>query len=1061
MLNPGIKELQISRQKLLDGLAANRGFEDGLYESAKNLYAQQCHFIYELLQNAGDAKATMVEFLLTEDALEFRHNGEKRFDIDDVDSITNYHHSTKKDSDAVGKFGMGFKAVFHYTTTPEIHSGDFHFRIDRMFFPATDGVRTDEKLDGWTKFHFPFKHSERTTEEIFHEVKAGLKDIGSDTLLFLKQINQIECLFEDESYLKISKDEEDHLVRISRTDSLYGRTDTSYYLKFYRSLPAIVNGKRIEVALAYGLVPRRELEGSDPIEFLSTDRFKIAPIDGRVYIYFPAQLEVSHLKFHIHGSFASPITRESLSSCKGNEDLLKEVADLAVESLSFLRDKGFLTVDSLAVFPNPTDNLTPRYCPIRDELVKAFNSRNLTPTKAGSFKPASDLIRSENRLSDLFTDEDMAAIYENYRAPVWVKAPSMLHSREDAFLSSLDLETFGNSDLLTLARNDGKNSDNFVKLVCGFSDDKLVEVYKKIADASSRGLVTYKGCYRPIFRTVEGSHETPECLYFDAGVSSGGSLCFLKKIYKDTDSRLIAFLSECGVKTYSVENVIKDLVAKQTRLIQRGQLEGAALDEAVKLHLVIVRLLITAFCKNPMVQTQFVDFKWLCRTADGTELFNTADKVLLDSPYAQTGVSAIRHAFPSGCMLSERYAFLLSKPDLEVFKSLLGKYAFIRDLRERYIEQSGYISLWGHPCYLDLKLPDRCKQRDPRYWDCDIEGIKGLVGQKSDVISAKIWSLLMRLKDGSYFRNPFKAVCRHSGSCTRESDSLLVCHLRTLPWLKDKVGNWKKPEDVSFETLHEMYRPRDMCLALEKIGFGRKAAVVKREEIEKRRVQDEVVRELGATSKDEILEALDVMRAAAKEGIDVRALIAKRRMVAEMPESASGNAERRRDRVVDIYADAELQSRELRERSVKTSRSLAPEAREMLIGYYTDDHREMRCQLCRNPMPFSKRDGEAYFECFQLFRDMKKETKEHYLALCPTCAAMYDEWVRKHEKNSICLRDAIRSRQVSNGKGSVSLQLPDCGTPSCTKPPTSGMSLYFGAKHFIDLQTVLGQEEEV
>ena len=92
---------------------------------------------------------------------------------------------------------------------------------------------------------------------------------------------------------------------------------------------------------------------------------------------------------------------------------------------------------------------------------------------------------------------------------------------------------------------------------------------------------------------------------------------------------------------------------------------------------------------------------------------------------------------------------------------------------------------------------------------------------------------------------------------------------------------------------------------------------------------------------------------------------------------------------------------------------------------------------------------------------MKKETKEHYLALCPTCAAMYDEWVRKHEKNSICLRDAIRSRQVSNGKGSVSLQLPDCGTPSCTKPPTSGMSLYFGAKHFIDLQTVLGQEEEV
>jgi len=144
-INPGVAEIQAKRRKLLDGLDANEGFEKGLHDSAIDQYAGKCHFIYELLQNAGDAGATEVEFTLSSDSLEFRHNGTRLFRIEDVSSITNYHQSTKKgeDYEAVGKFGMGFKSVFFYTTAPEIHSGDFHFRIERMFYPATDGARAD------------------------------------------------------------------------------------------------------------------------------------------------------------------------------------------------------------------------------------------------------------------------------------------------------------------------------------------------------------------------------------------------------------------------------------------------------------------------------------------------------------------------------------------------------------------------------------------------------------------------------------------------------------------------------------------------------------------------------------------------------------------------------------------------------------------------------------------------------------------------------------------------------------------------------------------------------
>ena len=46
-------------------------------------YCDSAHFIYELLQNADDAKATEVEMVLTEDRFIFTHNGKVRFTISD------------------------------------------------------------------------------------------------------------------------------------------------------------------------------------------------------------------------------------------------------------------------------------------------------------------------------------------------------------------------------------------------------------------------------------------------------------------------------------------------------------------------------------------------------------------------------------------------------------------------------------------------------------------------------------------------------------------------------------------------------------------------------------------------------------------------------------------------------------------------------------------------------------------------------------------------------------------------------------------------------------------
>lgn len=55
----------------------------GIWETAIKKYSDSAHFVYELLQNADDTKATWVDFRLEKDGLWFKHNGSVRFSISD------------------------------------------------------------------------------------------------------------------------------------------------------------------------------------------------------------------------------------------------------------------------------------------------------------------------------------------------------------------------------------------------------------------------------------------------------------------------------------------------------------------------------------------------------------------------------------------------------------------------------------------------------------------------------------------------------------------------------------------------------------------------------------------------------------------------------------------------------------------------------------------------------------------------------------------------------------------------------------------------------------------
>lgn len=58
----------------------------GLFRSVVDKYPDSAHFVYELLQNADDANATVVYIILKQDRLIFKHNGTKHFDVTPLDA---------------------------------------------------------------------------------------------------------------------------------------------------------------------------------------------------------------------------------------------------------------------------------------------------------------------------------------------------------------------------------------------------------------------------------------------------------------------------------------------------------------------------------------------------------------------------------------------------------------------------------------------------------------------------------------------------------------------------------------------------------------------------------------------------------------------------------------------------------------------------------------------------------------------------------------------------------------------------------------------------------------
>lgn len=436
--------MTVDEKRLFDDLHDKRENQDKAFSdfTARNLrrsqsekYSEEAHFIYELLQNADDAGATYTKFKVCEDKLLFLHNG-KPFTISedkedanpygDINAITAPAYSSKQsDTQKIGKFGVGFKAVYIYSDEPEIYSGHFNFKIVHQMVPVEVEKCLYEKKKEETLFVLPFKNLNCGAV-----IAKKLSEIESP-LLFLNHLKSIDWQ-KDEEFHHYTKHEQPIAVygsiSVSRVDETNDNDKNEYYM-FSKQVDLEEYGKH-NILVGY---------------LLDKDGYLITWQKRKVFCFFPTKTSYGMVAV-MQAPFLLTDSREQVLQYEPvNKKLRRELANLMGDSLPILvkmsNEEVHLINDNLSgIVPydyNETQSWARGYSnrgvtngdDIKDfyeSLKQHLCNDNLFLTRSGRYVSRNKIMLASSSLKKLVNREQL----------------NLLMKTQDGELDFLDYETF-------------------------------------------------------------------------------------------------------------------------------------------------------------------------------------------------------------------------------------------------------------------------------------------------------------------------------------------------------------------------------------------------------------------------------------------------------------------------------------------------------------------------------------------------------------------------------------------------------------------------------------------
>lgn len=313
----------------------------GFKESRINKYTQSAHFVYELLQNADDAGATEACFYLFRNQLIFKHNGLRHFDITDdyeedwfkpvgdINAIVSFEDSPKLSNDSprenkIGKFGIGFKAVYQYTDVPEIYDDKFKFKIEETIIPSLLVHDHPLRKEGETLFVLPFKNLEKD----YDSIRNRLINLSSP-VLFLHHLNRV-----------IWKDMDDENIEHVYSKSIEKTIPNK--LKIHFRIEQEDNQEKTKRIFMFSRIISLGNAGNQRISvgYYINGNNNWLEINNRPRLFCFFQLGCTlGLPIIAHAPFLTTDNRDGLKpDSEFNDLLLNELARLAADALVLIRD---------------------------------------------------------------------------------------------------------------------------------------------------------------------------------------------------------------------------------------------------------------------------------------------------------------------------------------------------------------------------------------------------------------------------------------------------------------------------------------------------------------------------------------------------------------------------------------------------------------------------------------------------------------------------------------------------------------------------------------------------
>jgi len=464
------------------------------------LYNDPSHFIFEILQNAEDVGAKTVTFKVYEDRLEIFHNG-KDFDADNINAITGIGLTTKKeDINSIGKFGVGFKSVFAITQSPAIHSGQYHFEIEDFVLPSL--IEGEDQV-GITNIILPFNHKFRPQDNVFGLVKEKLENLGLRSLLFLRNIEEIQWQSPNKSghYLK-SSENIDSSLPIKRV-AILAKTDKEEILQEYLVIEKVfeLDGKRLKVEIAFQ-IGKEDNVTKDIVVPVNTPKLSV---------YFPTEKD-TYLKFLVQGPYKTTPNRENIPlDDEQNKFITTQLGELVGESISILKKVGYLDLNLLNVLPIEKKYVegNPIYLTLYEKTKsKLLSNDGFLPTNDGQFTTAKEALLARGKeLVEIFSNEDIQYLFKKNN---WLDTQITFdRTRElrDYLVNALNIREV---DFESFARNftaeffEAKDDGWMIDFYCRLSDQRALWKDGK-SSPYSRGVLRNK----PFIRLEDGSHKAP------------------------------------------------------------------------------------------------------------------------------------------------------------------------------------------------------------------------------------------------------------------------------------------------------------------------------------------------------------------------------------------------------------------------------------------------------------------------------------------------------------------------------------------------------------------------